>query len=210
VVAILEDALGSPDVLLPRTLLARHGAAEADAVWVRIGPGADPRKVAASLRDRLEADGVAVSPAAEVLAATRAEGDRANRFAVLVMIGLTVLYTMVAIANTMVMAVGERARELAALRLAGATVAQTLRVLTLETLTVVAVGVVFGGAAAAGNVIGTRAALGEQTDAVRTVVPWVPLLGIVAACGAAALLATLLPARLALRRHPMELAAVQE
>ena len=92
------------------------------------------------------------------------------------------------------MAVGERARELAALRLAGATVAQTLWVLTLETLTVVAVGVVFGGAAAAGNVIGTRAALGEQTDAVRTVVPWVPLLGIVAACGAAALLATLLPA----------------
>jgi putative ABC transport system permease protein len=45
---------------------------------------------------------------------------------------------------------------------------------------------------------------------VRVVIPWLPLAGIALACLAIAVLASLIPAALALRRRPAELAAVPE
>jgi putative ABC transport system permease protein len=45
---------------------------------------------------------------------------------------------------------------------------------------------------------------------VRLVVPWLPLGGIALACLVIALLASVIPASLALRRPPLELAGVHE
>ena len=45
---------------------------------------------------------------------------------------------------------------------------------------------------------------------VRVVIPWLPLAGITFACLAIAVLASLIPAALALRRRPAELAGVPE
>ncbi len=74
---------------------------------------------------------------------------------------MALLYTGIAIANTLVMATGGRVRELATLRLSGATSRQ-------------------------------------------------PIGGIALACLMTAALASLVPAALALRRRPVELAGVQE
>jgi putative ABC transport system permease protein len=211
VVAILDDTLGAPEVLLPLDLVLPHQAAPlADSVHVTVRDGADPDEVAAALRARLAATGAVVTPIRAWLAAGEAQSQRGNRFALLVMLGLATLYTMIAIANTMVMAASQRVRDLAVLRLAGTTVAQLMRALTWETLMVLAVGVIFGAVAATAGVLGMWGSLGGLTDAARLVVPWGPLVGIVSAAATIALLASLLPARLAQRRRPVELAGIRE
>jgi putative ABC transport system permease protein len=209
VVAILGDALGAPDVLLPVALVLPQQPL-ADSVQVTVAGGVDPGRVAERFRAELGPDGAAVTSTTAWLAATTAGADRTNRFAVLVMLGMAMLYTVIAIANTLVMAASERSRDLAVLRLAGATVGQTMRALTWETLIVLTVGVGIGAAAAAASVAGIHGALGRLTDAARVVVPWGRVAGVVAACVVVALLASLLPARLVLRQRSVELAGVRE
>lgn len=211
VVAILDDALGSPDVLLPLDLVLPHQAtALADSVQVTVRDGADPTQVAAALQAELATAGAAVTSTGAWLAAGAAEGQRANRFVVLVLLGMATVYTMIAIANTMVMAASQRRRDLAVLRLTGVTTPQVLRALAWESAMVLTVGVGFGAIAATASVLGTWGALTQLSDAAQLVVPWGWLLTVVGAAAAVALLASLLPARLALHQPPVQLAGVRE
>jgi putative ABC transport system permease protein len=123
---------------------------------------------------------------------------------------MSMTYTMIAIANTMVMAASQRRRELAVLRLTGVTVAQVMRALTWETVMVLVAGVGFGAVAAAAGVLGIWGALDQLSDATRLVVPWGWLLAVVGAAATVALLASLLPARLALCQPPVQLGGVRE
>jgi putative ABC transport system permease protein len=207
----MDDALGSPDVLLPLDLVLPHQAAAlADSVQVTVRDGADPTQVAAALQAELATAGATVTSTGAWLAAGAAEGQRANRFVVLVLLGMATVYTMIAIANTMVMAASQRRRDLAVLRLTGVTTPQVLRALAWESAMVLTVGVGFGAIAAAASVLGTWGALTQLSDAARLVVPWGWLLTVVGAAAAVALLASLLPARLALRQPPVQLAGVRE
>jgi putative ABC transport system permease protein len=211
VVAILEDALGTPEVLLPLDLALPHqNPALVDSVLVAVRDGNDPAQVAAAVRAELAGSGATVTTSGAWLAASAAQAQRANRFAIVVLLGMSTAYTMIAIANTMVMAASQRRRELAVLRLGGVTTAQVLRALTWETVMVLAVGVGFGAVAAAASVLGIWGALAQLGDAARLVVPWGWLLAVVGAAAAVALLASLLPARLALRQPPVQLAGIRE
>lgn len=164
VVAILDDTLGAPELLLPLDRVLPHQAAPlADSVHVTVRDGAAPGQVAAALRARLAETGAAVTPTGAWLAAGEAQSQQANRFALLVMLGLATLYTLIAIANTMVMAASQRARDSATLRLAGTTVAQLMRMHVWETVMVLTVGVAFGVVAAAASVVGMWGALGRLT-----------------------------------------------
>jgi putative ABC transport system permease protein len=189
IVAILGDLLGAPDALVPLDALR---PSTVDRILVSGGSPADLR----------QATGARVVTADAWLADDESATDRANTFALLVMIGLTVLYTTIAIANTLLMTAGARRRDVARLRLAGATRAQVVRALVTETLAVVATGVGLGAAAALCGVVGLRAALVQLTDTVRIAVPWATLGLIVVTSTTVALAAVLLPLAASVRSRP--------
>jgi putative ABC transport system permease protein len=110
-------------------------------------------------------------------------------------------FTSIAVVNTLTMIALQRGRELALLRLVGATARQVVAMTRWEAGLITAVGIGLGIAISLATLIPFSEALTGQGT------PSVPLdqaaavLGITAALG---LLAAQLPARLALRRRPVE------
>ncbi|MEV0280412.1 FtsX-like permease family protein [Streptomyces sp. NPDC050610] len=196
VAAVLKTGLGDNGVFVsPRYA----GTRLSDAVYVRLRPGADPATargaVAAAARDGF-AEAVPLGRWSARVDARKAEE---TRLALLVIGGIAVLYTGVAIANTLAMSTRHRARELALLRLSGLTPAQVLRVVAAEALLVVAVGVVLAAGVAALSLGGLWFALRQIVSGAPVVIPAGPVVGIAAACAVIALLATVVPAWYALR-----------
>jgi putative ABC transport system permease protein len=144
------------------------------------------------------------------MSASDAQNNHANTLAMIAILGMALVYTGIAIANTLVMATATRNRELAALRLSGAAPGQVLRMIGVEALLVSGIGILFAAGVTAITVIGLRHGLAPFAPAVRLVIPWLPLTGIAGACLVIALLASLIPAAVALRRPALELAGAHE
>jgi putative ABC transport system permease protein len=196
VVAILDEQLGLPAVLLPWALAPAHSTAPIpDVVYVALRAGIDTPHVAADLA-RL---GVQPVPTEQHLSTLDAEFDRLNHLALLAVIGTAVLYTAIATANTQLMATSARAREFAALKLAGATTAQVRAAVATEALLVAIVGIIIGGAVTVGTLLAVRTALDPVVANVPIAIPWPLLLTIAATCGLLTLLASIAPT-VAIRR----------
>ncbi|CAM5463835.1 hypothetical protein SBADM41S_00193 [Streptomyces badius] len=136
--------------------------------------------------------------------------DDPTRTGLRMILGIALLATGTALANTLVMATSHRGRDLAVLRLAGATVPQVLRLVVAEAVAAVGVGAVLGGLVAAVNLLvvwGALALLGVTTA---VVVPWGTLGLVVAAAALLAAGSAVLPALSALRPRPVELAGSPE
>ncbi|WP_213454109.1 FtsX-like permease family protein [Rhizomonospora bruguierae] len=124
-----------------------------------------------------------------------AEEDRLVRIFVLVLIGMSVGYTLLAVVNTLLMATVDRRREFAVLRLAGATRRQILRAVAAESAVVVAVGALLGLGVAVVALLGVRAGVAQHVQApVDLILPVGPNAAVVAACLVLALAASVLPA----------------
>jgi putative ABC transport system permease protein len=208
VVAVLADRIDTEQtVLLPWALRDAHTATPlASAVYLRMAPGAG----LAAVRRAAAAGGGILSSTGSYLSASDAQNNRDNNLALIAVLGLALVYTGIAIANTLVMATASRNRELAALRLSGAAPGQVLRMIGVEALLVSGIGTLFAAAVTAVTVIGLRHGLAPFAPSVRLVVPWLALGGIALGCLVIALLASLIPAALALRRPPLELAGMNE
>ncbi|MGW3350666.1 FtsX-like permease family protein [Nonomuraea rubra] len=178
VAAVYSRGLGFGDVTLPYELVRGHVDDPAGTLLV-------------------SAPGVTL-PGTAPEAATTGSADPQVTF---VALGLIIAFTAIAVVNTLAMATSGRARELAVLRLAGTTRRQVLRMLRLETLCAVLASAVTGTVVA----VVTLAAFGAGMTG--SAVPYVPPAAyalVIAAATALALLATALPARLALRTRPAE------
>jgi putative ABC transport system permease protein len=208
VVAVFADQIDlEQTVLLPSALRAGHTSVPmASTVYLSPSPGAR----LAPIRAAAAAGGGVVAPASGYLTAQNAENDRVNRLAAIAILGMALAYTAIAIANTLVMATGGRVRELATLRLSGATPGQVLRLVGVEACLVSGIGTLLAAGVTAVTVAGLRHGLLGLAPSVRVVIPWLPLAGIALACLSIAVLASLVPAALTLRRRPAELAAVPE
>jgi putative ABC transport system permease protein len=111
-----------------------------------------------------------------------------------VLIGLSVGYTGLAVANTLLMATAARRPEFRALRLAGAATGQVLRVCSAEALLAVAVGTILGAAVAGVSLTGVqRAVENELGIPVPLVIPWGAATTVALACAVVALAATAVP-----------------
>src|SRR5262249_36323974 len=103
----------SPTRLLPWALHAAHSDTPlAPRLYLRLDGGTGLPRVIAAAR----AAGATVQPTGHYLAAGQSENDRVSRMAMLILLGLALLYTAVGIANTLVMTIGDRRTELAVLR----------------------------------------------------------------------------------------------
>ncbi|WP_199889821.1 ABC transporter permease [Streptomyces badius] len=222
IAAVLATGTGDNGVYVT----ARNaGGAEIDRIDVKVAPGGDRRAVAAALNTAAADTGTRVETPAERPAPTgpgpdarpaddppaAALGpDDPTRTGLRMILGIALLATGTALANTLVMATSHRGRDLAVLRLAGATVPQVLRLVVAEAVAAVGVGAVLGGLVAAVNLLvvwGALALLGVTTA---VVVPWGTLGLVVAAAALLAAGSAVLPALSALRPRPVELAGSPE
>ncbi|MCU7730034.1 FtsX-like permease family protein [Actinoplanes sp. KI2] len=130
-----------------------------------------------------------------------AEDDRLVWVFTMLLIGVSVGYGALAVANTLFMATARRAPDYRLLRLAGATPQQVLLAIAGESALVVAIGATLGAAAAVLALWGSTAGLRAQTgNAVTMTVPWQTGAITVSACLLLALAASVLPARARLAR----------
>jgi len=208
VVAVLADQVDlNQTVLLPWGLRDAHtGTPLASAVYLRLTTGAH----LAAVRAAAAAGGGTVIGTAGYLSAGDAATSRLNQMVLLAVLGMSLAYTAIAIANTMVMATASRARELATLRLSGATRAQVLTMIPTEACLTAGIGTLLAAGVTAATLAGVHAGLAGLAPAVRLVIPWPLITAITLACLATALLASLIPAAAGLRRRPAELAPAPE
>ncbi|MDP9849819.1 ABC transporter permease [Streptosporangium lutulentum] len=198
VVATYTRNLGFGDLTLARGLVAAHvDNPLSDTVLVA---GSSAAGLAKALRNF---PGIAVADRATVVAEREQAGAEINYVAM----GLIIAFTAIAVVNTLAMATSDRAREFALLRLVGTTRRQVLRMLRLETLSVVAVSVLLGTAAALVTI--SAFSVGMTGSAL----PYVPPLTyalIVAGAVILAWAATGVPARFALRGRPADTIGARE
>lgn len=190
VVATYARGLGVAQVTLSRSVLAGHVTAPYDTeVLVRTADRADPARVTA----RLAALGEVTDR--EGYQAARDEDGELNAWANITMAAVLGGFAAVAAANTLVMTVLDRRRELRTLRLIGSTERQVLRMIRWEALLVTVAGVALGTAIA-------LVTLHPMTRGLTGAGPHVPVPVYASFVGAALLVgwaATALPARAALR-----------
>ncbi|MET7425297.1 ABC transporter permease [Dactylosporangium sp. NPDC005555] len=171
----------SDTVLLPRDLVRRHDPTALTQV-VHLSGSFVPSPGATSMTAREYVSREAAS-----------ENDLVDLF-LAVLLGISVGYTALAVANTVLMATRARREELVTLHRTGATVAQTARFVVVESLLAVAIGVLLGLAVAVPALYEARAGLQDEIGApVTLVMPWLWLAGVAGVCALLAAFAALLP-----------------
>ncbi|MFD8640746.1 FtsX-like permease family protein [Streptomyces zaomyceticus] len=143
----------------------------------------------------LEASGGTVGTADAWAADARpSSGSPQTRLGLALVLGIALVYTVIGLANTLLMATSVRGGELASLRLAGATRAQILRVVTGEATLAVAIGTLLGLVVTA-LVLGTLGAgLAALSAPVAAALPWTTLGLAAGVCATVAVAASALPA----------------
>jgi len=113
-----------------------------------------------------------VAAAGDYLSAAGAQQARTNRQASVVLLGMALLYTAIAIANTLVMATRDRSREFATVRLAGATRRQVVAVVAAEAVLVTGIGAALAAAVTGITAWGAQHGLAAVAPSVPIAVPW--------------------------------------
>ncbi|GGQ78395.1 FtsX-like permease family protein [Kitasatospora griseola] len=197
VVATYRRGLGFGQALLPKAAVAAHtDSPYSTRLLVAQTPGTDGTAVAKALSGLAPA-GLSVTGRQDY--AAQADQDRElNGWANKVMAGVLAGFAALTAANTLVMTVLDRRREIALLRLAGSTRRQVRSMLRWDALLIAAIGLVTGAAIA-------WTTLTPITRALTSAAPHVPLTSALLLGGAATLLclaATALPGRALLRTRP--------
>ena len=202
VVALYANGLGFGDVTASRELLAAHTATGFDdSVLVSAADGANLAEVGAGLGELGKAyPGLAVlDRSAFAVAQQDARGQQSSTN--LIGNGFLLLYLVIAVVNTLVMATGARRREFAMLRLIGTNRRHVARMMTLEAGIVVAAAVVIGTVVAIVPLIGISiATTGQVLPTVDPVVYGVMVL-VTAVIGFSSIV---LATRSALRGRPVD------
>jgi putative ABC transport system permease protein len=207
IAAVIQTDTTESTVFIPAADAAGGLPAQID---VTARPGADTAAVGTALRAAVRGHGANVMPIGQYLETARSQQTQQDRQATVVILGLALIYALIAVANTLVMAASGRRREIAALSLAGATRRQALRFIAAESALVVLVGAILAAGAASLVIAGQWAALTRFSADVPVSIPWLPIGAIAAGCAAVAVLASVLPAWRVLRTRVVELADLRE
>jgi putative ABC transport system permease protein len=205
VVATYRRGLGFAQVTVPHDLLLPHTDTRLDdTVLVRTDSPAAAGEVTAELT-RLSPGSALV--AREAYQTHLAENIVQNAWVNRVVVGVLLVYAVIAAVNTLVMYALGRRREFAILRLSGTTRLQVLRMVRLEQVLLLGMALLVGAAIAAATLIPMVSGITGSA------VPYIPLAGWVAVIGGVVILgatATLNPVRRALRTAPVEGIGIRE
>ncbi|MGW5677415.1 ABC transporter permease [Streptomyces sp. NPDC003860] len=206
VVAVYGKGLGFGDVTLPHDLLTRHTTDGLDAALLVAADG--ERSAVSEALDELAAG----TPTLRVeqpddFAAAQEDAQNEQSMTNLIANAVLLLYVLIAVVNTLVMATTARSREFAMLRLIGTTARQTRRMMFMESWVVVATALAVGALIAVPPMVGVSLALTEQPLPYVPPLVWVAIGGFVAVLG---WLSISLPTRSALRRAPVEAAGTRD
>lgn len=175
VTGVRDDA--PEQILLPRELIRRHDPGALTGAVLLDGPAVP----ATGLRVLTARDYVRLDIDAE---------GRIIEIFLLVLLGLGVGYTGLAVANTLLMATAARRGEFRALRLAGGGTSHVLRVTSGEALLAAATGTLLGGAVALVSLLAARRSIEEELgQAIELVVPWGQNAAVAGGCALIAVLA---------------------
>ncbi|MGI5188042.1 ABC transporter permease [Promicromonospora sp. CA-289599] len=204
------DAQYAYAFLVPQDLATIHPDLEPNRVWASVAEGEDVAATVASVQD-------AVSTTDEVVEVTGAVVQRQSYQQVIdvilgIVVGLlavAVVIALIGVANTLSLSVIERTRENAMLRAIGLSKAQLRSMLAIEGMLIAGVGaalgvllgVLYGWA-------GATTALSSMGD-VPLVIPWADIAMVLGVALVAGLLASVVPARAAVRTHPVAALAAE-
>ncbi|MGY1435238.1 ABC transporter permease [Streptomyces reniochalinae] len=202
VVAVYGNGLGFGDVTLPHRMLTEHTANQQDtALLVSAGSGGASPQVEAGLEKLAEGTpGLAVQSPQEFTAVQQGQFAQQS-WTNLIANALLMLYVLIAVVNTLVMATTGRSREFAMLRLIGTSKRQTRRMMFLESWVVIVTAVVVGVAIAIPPAVGCALALTGQPIPYVQPLAWIGIIAFVTLLG---WLSISLPTRSALRTRPIE------
>ncbi|MGW7276064.1 FtsX-like permease family protein [Streptomyces sp. NPDC054864] len=205
VVAVYGNGLGFGDVTFAHDLLARHTTQQLDSALLVTGGDAAP------LRQAL-GELAKSAPTLEVRSPDEFAAVQQGKFAQqswtnLIANALLLLYVLIAVVNTLVMATAARSREFGMLRLIGAGKRQARRMMFMETCVVVAAAVVVGAVIAIPPTIGSSLAMTGQAVPHLDPVVWLGIAGGIAILG---WLSIGIPTRSVLRARPIEAVATGE
>lgn len=208
VVAVYGNGLGFGDVTLPHRMLTEHTADQQDAaLLVSAGSGDAAGQVKAGLDKLAEhTPGLAVHSPQEFGAVQQGQFAQQS-WTNLIANALLMLYVLIAVVNTLVMATTGRSREFAMLRLIGTSERQTRRMMFQESWVVILTAIAVGVALAVPPSVGIALALTGQP------IPYVQPLalgGIVAFVALLGWLSISLPTRSALRGRPIDAVNARE
>jgi putative ABC transport system permease protein len=143
VVATYSRGLGLGDLIVPRDLVAAHVDDPLDdEVLVRASPGAGDIRPA--LTSRISDVAGAQVVGGEGIQAWQVTQQRVNADIQYLAMGLIIAFTLIAVVNTLIMAVLDRRREFALLRMIGTTRSQVRRLARWESLVVTLIAVAGG------------------------------------------------------------------
>lgn len=196
VVAVYERGLGFGDLTMAADAVRAHTTAGLDAfALVGVDEGAADRvRTALSERGLLVSDGSGQEAAG---AGAQSQQGWVNLVALLVILG----YIAIAVVNTLVMATGERSRELALLQLIGSSRGQVRSMMRIEAVLVAVIAMVFGVVVAIPPLIGVSMGISGQP------LPALPVLGslaIIGGMGALALIALWIGTTATIRTRPID------
>ncbi|MFY1654462.1 ABC transporter permease [Solwaraspora sp. WMMB762] len=211
VVAVLADPSGGDQSATSRVLAVEEDVTavypDIDTWLVQLDPAAGVDAEAA--REAVESVVVSYPFVTFVDRAAYAEArtgtvDTVLRF-VLALLALAILISLLGLANTLTLSVVERTRENALLRAVGVTRGQLRRMLATEAVLTAVSGTACGIAIGVAGAASALAVLNSAEDDIfRLDLPWTQLGVVVAVAAVAALVASVLPARRALRQPVVE------
>ncbi len=179
-------------------------------VDVGIAPGANAAQIGPALRQATAGQPVAVISRAQEIAAQRAATHKQSRTTTFLVIGIALAYSLIAVANTMVMASSGRRRELAALNLSGATRRQVLGYVAAESLVVAILGAVVSLLAGACVMAVQRIALADLIGDFPLSVPWQQTGVVAGACAVIGVLAATITSAQSMHGRVVELAGLRD
>ncbi|WP_454859835.1 FtsX-like permease family protein [Promicromonospora soli] len=198
------ESLSGRTYLTPQDLAAFAPGLAANEVWADVEDDCAAAAVVAAAQDAVSATGETVAVAGIVVEREAFQQIVDVILAIVVgLLAVAVVIALIGVANTLSLSVIERTRENAVLRAIGLTKGQLRATLAIEGLVIAGVGAVLG--TALGVVYGWAGAatalsgLGE----VPLVIPWADVAAIVGIALVAGLAASVLPARAAVRTHPV-------
>jgi putative ABC transport system permease protein len=170
VVARLPATIDGPEFLLPPGLGVERG--DARRYTIEVTPGAAPAAVADRLRAAGLGSGATVDTAADWVRHDAADQQRVNVDVMIALLGMAMVYTVIAMVNAVVIAAADRRGDFATARVSGLTRGQVVRMALWESAAVVGVGLFLGALTASATIVSLTLAVRNMIGQTVLSIPW--------------------------------------